>query len=199
MEFFTHYIDTNICVGILPIQHYEYELLEKDKLYVENITHQDKKKEFLASRFLAKQMIEKQGFMYEGLDKNIFNAPSILNENIHISLSHSNHFTAFVISKNNPIGIDIEAKRNTLLKLQYKFLSEKERFFVNNDLELLTYFWCAKEALYKVYQQKKITFAEDMHIDWENKKAILFANTDKKRVFDIFNYMYQNIFLVCVY
>ncbi|TAE71719.1 MAG: 4'-phosphopantetheinyl transferase superfamily protein [Bacteroidetes bacterium] len=199
MDIFVINIEPTICFGVLPIDEYTFELPKKDSLILENITHQNKRKEFLASRFLAKKMLEKQGIKYIGLDKNIFNAPFIESENIYISLSHSTYFTAFAINHLSKIGIDIESKRPTLFKLQYKFLSEKERLFVNNDLDLLTYFWAAKEALYKLYQQKKLSFAEDMEIDWENKKAILFPNSAQQQFFSIFDWVYEDVFLVCVY
>lgn len=199
MNFFTHFITESIVFGILPIDEYDFELPQKDILLLENIKHLEKKKEFVSSRFLAKKMLEKQGFIYEGLEKNAQNAPFINQTNIHISLSHSDKFTTFVINSENKIGIDIEAPRTSLLSLQYKFLSEKERNFTDNNLILLTYFWCAKEALYKLYQQKKLSFAKDMYIDWENKKAILFPDNDKKQIFNLYHLEYEGFYLVCIY
>jgi 4'-phosphopantetheinyl transferase EntD len=194
-------ITQNIEIGIAQVGEFEKtNLVHLDTMFLNEITHLEKQNQFITSRLLAKNIIENQGVIYNGLDKNQNNAPILPHQNWYISISHTQSYTSFVVDKYNPVGIDIEQNnRLVLLKLQHKFLSEKEKAFTQNNIDLLTFFWSAKEALYKLYQNRGLIFKDDMHIDYENKKAILFPNTEKQQIYEIFEDICQEYCCVCVY
>ena len=55
-----------------------------------------------------------------------------------------------------------------ILWIKHKFLSLDELEKVTS-LEELTLFWCAKEALYKLYGEKELIFNEQLFVDVKNK------------------------------
>lgn len=84
-----------------------------------------------------------------------------------ISISHSNEYAAILLDKKNPCGVDIEKISLKVERIKHKFLSKKELAIVsksNNDLELLTKMWCAKETLYKYYGKKEVIFDEHLSL-----------------------------------
>ncbi len=44
-----------------------------------------------------------------------------LKDGKYISITHSHHFTAIIISKNDGVGIDIEMQRDKILRIAHKF------------------------------------------------------------------------------
>lgn len=64
---------------------------------------------------------------------------------VYFSLSHSNNIVAVGIS-DNPIGVDVEAVSEKILKIKSKFNPADD---VANLLEYLTVEWTKKESLYK--------------------------------------------------
>lgn len=100
----------------------------------------------------------------------------------HISFSHSGHFAAAAISTSGRIGVDIEKITPKILKLHHKFISEKEntRFNLSDPTEI-TFIWCAKEAIYKLFPGNSIDFIEDIEI-LSSSAATLYISNDR---FDI--------------
>jgi len=84
-----------------------------------------------------------------------------LKDGTHISITHSHNFTGIILSKTLEVGIDIEKQRTKILAIAHKFttlyLLEK-----NSDetvlIKKLTIVWGIKEALYKIYGKKGISF-----------------------------------------
>ena len=61
------------------------------------------------------------------------------------------------------VGIDIEKISSRMEKVKYKFLSGKEAIETQN-LEKLSVYWCAKEALFKVKGKHSISLQDDLII-----------------------------------
>jgi 4'-phosphopantetheinyl transferase EntD len=83
-----------------------------------------------------------------------------------ISITHSNHFTGIVISSEREVGIDIEKQREKILRIAHKFTPlEEYKTIANTDalIRKLTLVWGAKEALYKIYAEPRLSFLH--HID----------------------------------
>jgi phosphopantetheinyl transferase len=93
--------------------------------------------------------------------------PEIDGLDIHVSISHTDQYAAVMLSDNHRVGIDIERPRDRVLRVRDKFMSERELMMIGStDVEKHTIFWCAKEALYKVYGRKRLDFRK--HISLNN-------------------------------
>lgn len=83
-----------------------------------------------------------------------------------ISITHSFNFSAIIVSDANPVGIDIEKQRDKIVRIAHKFTPfEEYKTLANHDalVRKLTIVWGAKESLYKIYEQKGLSFLH--HID----------------------------------
>lgn len=95
--------------------------------------------------------------------KDSFGKPYLQKSDKKISLSHSGKNIAAVISDKN-IGIDIQNISPKVDLIKKKFLSKKELEF-NSSLEKLNLMWTVKEAVYKAYGKKKLSFKKHIRID----------------------------------
>ncbi len=69
-----------------------------------------------------------------------------------------------MISKKSPVGIDIEIIKEKVERIAHKFMSTKELATIApvNKVEQLYVCWCAKEAIYKCYGQKAVSFLDNI-------------------------------------
>lgn len=89
-----------------------------------------------------------------------------LKDDKHISISHSFTFSAIIIGKRE-VGIDIERQREKILLIAHKFTPlEEYRTLANSEalIRKLTIVWGAKEAVYKIYAQPKVSFLQHINI-----------------------------------
>ena len=128
------------------------------------ITHPQKQREWLASRLLIQQLAEQFGITYTGTHKDEHGKAYLVNNNSHISITHTFEYVAVVINPESAVGIDMEKMDAKLQRTSRKYLSEPEFEHAANDLSALCTYWCAKEALYKLYGKKKISFRESIYI-----------------------------------
>ena len=123
-------------------------------------THQ---KGFMAIRHLLKEIgYSDDDLMYDGYGK------PHLKDGKHISITHSFEFAGIIISDNTPVGIDIEKRRDKILKIAHKFTPiDAYKSIANHDalVSKLTIVWGAKESLYKIYGKKKLLFLDHMYIE----------------------------------
>lgn len=94
--------------------------------------------------------------------------PWIPNSNTGFSLSHSKDFVAIILSQNHNPGIDTESFRPSLEKIVPRLLHDSERDFLEHcaDRQMaLQFIWGAKEAVYKSWGKRGLTFAEDMVLE----------------------------------
>ena len=109
-----------------------------------------------------------------------------LKDGKHISITHSFHFSAVVVS-DDIIGIDIEKQRNKIAVIAHKFIGYEAAYLSENEedyIKKLTAIWCVKESLYKLLATPKLSFKKHClvipvsdntsetvaWIDYENKK-----------------------------
>ena len=130
-----------------------------------SITHPQKIREWLASRILLRTLAEEFGLLYEGTHKDEHGKVFLVNSHIHISLTHTFSYVAAVINPFSPVGIDMEKKDEKLQRTSRKYLSEIELNHAENDISNLCVYWCAKEALYKLYGKNGVSFREAIHIE----------------------------------
>lgn len=108
------------------------------------------------------------GYEDKDLIYNEFGKP-FLKDGTHISISHSHHFTGIITSTSHEVGIDIEKQRDKILRIAHKFTRLKEyRTLANTEaiIQKLTWVWCAKESLYKIFATPGLSFLN--HIDVHN-------------------------------
>jgi len=122
-----------------------------------------RKKEWLSSRYLCKLL---DGDCDRKLViKDEHNKPSLENSQRHISISHSKHRVAAIIS-DVIVGIDIQRQEDKISRIQHKFISVAEHKMI--DMQHLEdcyhIFWGAKECMYKAYGKREIEFREHMHL-----------------------------------
>ncbi|QMW02654.1 4'-phosphopantetheinyl transferase family protein [Spirosoma foliorum] len=142
----------------LPLTSVEREELER-------ITHPAQRVEWLACRVAIQQLIEAQGQTYQGLQKDEFGKPSLIGTPWHISLSHTSGWAAAALHRSRPIGIDIEPIREQFRRVVPRVLSADEIAHADNNPNRLAVYWCAKEALYKLYGKRQLTFREHLHVE----------------------------------
>ncbi|WP_324719822.1 4'-phosphopantetheinyl transferase family protein [Salinimicrobium sp. HB62] len=83
-----------------------------------------------------------------------------------ISITHSFNFSGIIVS-DREVGIDIEKQRDKILLIAQKFTPLEEYRTVANTEALirkLTIVWGAKEAVYKLYAQPKVSFLQHINI-----------------------------------
>jgi phosphopantetheinyl transferase len=90
-----------------------------------------------------------------------------LKDDKYISISHSHHFSAIIIS-NKSVGIDIELQREKISRIADKFVDEEHSYLDKNDLESyikkLTVIWGVKEAIFKIRNEKGISFKDHIRV-----------------------------------
>lgn len=99
-----------------------------------------------------------------------------LRDGKYISITHSFEFSGIIVS-DREVGIDIEKQREKILLIAHKFTPiEEYRTLANTDaiIRKLTIVWGAKEAVYKLYAQPKVSFLQHINItdfDFEDNRT----------------------------
>lgn len=103
---------------------------------------------------------EDQNLYYDDLGK------PHLTDGKNISITHSFNFTAIIVS-DYKVGIDIEKRREKILKIAPKFTPLKEYHTLANEEALirkLTIVWGAKESIYKMYAEPGLGFLQHINV-----------------------------------
>jgi phosphopantetheinyl transferase len=139
------------------------KLTERNKKRVEAMKSVLHQKGFMSVRQLLKQA----GYADTDVFYDAFGKPHLKDKN-YLSISHSFTFTAIIISKKKPVGIDVEKQRDKIVKIAHKFTPIEEYNTIANHEALvskLTVVWGAKESLYKIYGKKKLRFLHHIYIE----------------------------------
>lgn len=81
-----------------------------------------------------------------------------------ISISHTLNFFCVQLHHERYAGIDIETVRDTLMKIQTKFLQDEEILMAKDDLDTLCLMWTCKEALFKVHGEEGVSLKQHIRI-----------------------------------
>lgn len=147
------------------------ELTEKCRNRVENMKSDVHRKGFMSIR----QLLAIIGYSDYDLYYDSNGKPH-LNDDKHISITHSFEFSAIIIS-DKEVGIDIEKQRDKIIRIAHKFTPiEEYRTLANEDalVRKLTIVWCAKESLYKSFAEKGVSFLQHIDVsdfDMEDEKT----------------------------
>ena len=80
-----------------------------------------------------------------------------------ISITHSYNYAAVVVS-GFPVGVDIEKQRHKILNIASRFIGYESHYLNENSdkyIQKLTWIWCIKESLYKLYSKSGISFKKN--------------------------------------
>jgi len=142
----------------------QLQLNEHEKAYVEQLSHGKRHLHWLGTRVLLRKMLNTEEYIDCRVDEH--GKPYLVELPYHISLSHSFDYAAVMISKTRPVGIDIEQIKEKVERIAHKFMKPDEMAFISDEhkIQQLYVCWCAKEAVYKCYGQKEVSFADNISL-----------------------------------
>jgi len=208
--FFKKQINDNILIGVWKISEslewlVSNIILDKEDSEIFNSFKTElRKKHWLTYRILLKELIDSKSDIKILYDKS--GKPHIKNSNYYISVSHSYEYVAAIVSRKVPAGIDIEKISQRIERIKNKFLSETELKDINENFRLkkLYAYWCAKEALYKLYGKRDLNFITNIKIvpfNFEQKGHINgeLAGDSNSKKYKLFYEQVNDYMLVYVY
>lgn len=138
-------------------------LKEKTQRRLDGMKSDMHQRAFLSVRMLIQEM----GFTDKDLHYDEFGKPYFDCHN-YISITHSHNFAAIIISEET-VGIDMELQREKIIRIADKFTDyecdylepEKTEEYVKK----LTVIWGAKEAIFKIRNEKGISFKDHIRVD----------------------------------
>jgi len=142
----------------------QLDKLVKDTSNLNSITHENRRREWLAGRWLVMLLAEHINLPFSGIWTDNFNKPHLIAENAAISISHATPYVVAILNTKKLCGIDVEKIRDKLIPLSTKFLNKDELATADGDLSKLAIMWGAKEALYKLHGRKSLVFKENLAI-----------------------------------
>ena len=160
----SHDIDTQVFIWKITELESELKetvvLKEKHQARLDGMLSEQHRKGFLSVR----KLLQAAGYEDEDLTYDSNGKPH-LSDGKHISITHSYEFSAIIISTKN-VGIDLEMKREKIIKIAHKFIETEFDFLDTNHqyIEQLSVIWGAKETLYKMCNSRSLSFKQDMHI-----------------------------------
>ena len=165
-------------------------LTDEEAADLARIAHPGQRLEWLACRVALKTLVEARGQQYTCLWKDEFGKPHLCglqgestapkcrwrgnpttadrrgeSTRGHISLSHTPGWATAVWHQTRPVGLDIEPIRDQFTHVVPRVLSPSEIADANGLPDRLAVYWCAKEALYKLYGKRQLTFREHLLVD----------------------------------
>ncbi len=158
------------------------ELLDRVVLNDSNRNRLDGMKSEMHQRaFLSVRMLlQEAGHTDMDLYYDEFGKPHLQGEK-HISITHSHNFSAIIIS-DETVGIDVELQRDKITRIADKFCDSEFQFLDSeskNYIEKLTVIWGAKEAIFKIRNEKGISFKDHIKVnsfELESKQTIAELN-----------------------
>lgn len=138
-------------------------LKEKTQLRLVGMKSEMHQRAFLSVRMLIQEM----GFTDKDLHYDEFGKPYFDCHNF-ISITHSYHFAAIIIS-DETVGIDMELQREKIIRIGDKFTDYECNYlkpdFSEEYVKKLTVIWGAKEAIFKIRNEKGISFKDHIQIE----------------------------------
>lgn len=135
---------------------------EEERTLFNAISFPAKQTEFLASRMAIKQLVPGAITF-----KDEYQKPHLKEQIGDVSIAHCKGFAAVMHSASHFVGIDIEPIHPKVDRVATKFLNEKELAFIDDEKRIthLIACWAIKEAVYKWYGKKSLSFKRDILIE----------------------------------
>lgn len=149
-----------------------WETLEDDAFFQQNLpyrspaTNNARKLQQLSSRMALKQLLPE--FPFDQVSWGGEGKPILLNGEYDFSLTHTQHYSAAIISATHLVGVDMERIDARLLKVEKRFLHAEECPLLPDDPQqriiILTLCWSIKETVFKCFGTSAVDFAGDIRI-----------------------------------
>lgn len=153
-------------------------LKEKSQLRLGKMKSELHQQAFLSVRMLLKEAgYTDFDLHYDEFGKPYFNpnehhtehACTDQRRSLEVSITHSHHFSAIIIS-NETVGIDIEMQREKIIRIADKFVNPAElarlkSIDIEDYVKKLTVKWGAKEAIFKIRNEKGISFKDHIQVN----------------------------------
>jgi phosphopantetheinyl transferase len=174
-------------------------LKEKTQVRLNKMKSEMHQRAFLSVRMLLKEV----GYTDFELHYEQFGKPYFL-DGKHVSITHSHHFSAIIIS-DETVGIDIEMQREKIIRIADKFVNETElnrlKIFDSQDyIKKLTVKWGAKEAIFKIRNEKGISFKDHIQVNpfeiEDQKTTAILEIENTKQQFSIYFEEFEEFTLV---
>ena len=172
---------------------------------LESMKSESHQKGFLAVRMLL-QHNEYDDFdlYYDAFGKPHIKPQGCFIKDVEISISHSNDFSAIVISQEK-VGLDLEQIKDKTLRIAPRFMdvSHLENLSKEEKIKKATVIWGIKESIFKIKNEQGISFPnhifeDDFSLEEKKSKAILkFYN--KEEVFNIIFDSIEDYIYVCAF
>tara|TARA_B110000444_G_scaffold15820_1_gene13645 strand:- start:27 stop:635 length:609 start_codon:yes stop_codon:yes gene_type:complete len=127
---------------------------------INTINHILRKKQNMAARISLNYLAKKKVKL-----KYKENGAPYCDEFKHISISHSKQYS-MVLTSDNVIGIDIQAKIENIENIKSKFINTTDNIEITKDnVTNLHLAWCFKEAIYKTRNESPISMKMDINLN----------------------------------
>ena len=164
-------VDQNTEFALWKIEENAEELYQQlqlnadEKAFIQQLSSSKRYLHWLGTRVLLRKMLNTEEYIDCQVDE--YGKPYLTTIPYHISLSHSFDYAAVMIGKTAPVGIDIEHVEDKVARIAKKFLRKEELAFINPKQQIgqLYACWCAKEAVYKCYGRKEVSFVNHIFLD----------------------------------
>jgi 4'-phosphopantetheinyl transferase len=165
-------------------------LKDKTQLRLNGMKSEMHQRAFLSVRMLLQEM----SFTDKNLHYDEFGKPYLDCHN-HISITHSHNFAAIIVS-DETVGIDMELQRDKILRIADKFVDSEFDYLkpepIEEYIKKLTVIWGAKEAVFKIRNEKGISFKDHINVKpfslTENQTQACLLFDDLKKKFEV-NYL----------
>lgn len=115
----------------------------------------------------VRKLLNEAGYTDFDLYYDEFGKPH-LQDGKYISITHSHQFAAIIIS-NETVGIDIELQRQKIIRIADKFCDTEFQYLIRDKtveyIKKLTVIWGAKEAIFKIRNEKGISFKDHIAVN----------------------------------
>ncbi len=140
------------------------QLKDHEKEYIETLNEGKRNLQWLSTRVLLRTLLNTSDYIDCRIDEH--GKPYLPDRPQHISLSHSYEYAAVMLSETYAVGIDIEIIKDKIERVAHKFLQAEELAFIEpaHRNEHLYACWCAKEAIYKLYGKKNVSFKDHIRL-----------------------------------
>ncbi len=115
----------------------------------------------------VRKLLNEAGYTDFDLYYDNFGKPH-LQDGKHISITHSHEFSSIIVS-DEVVGIDIELQREKIIRIADKFCDAELQYLnkeaISEYIKKLTVIWGAKEAIFKIQNEKGISFKHHIAVN----------------------------------
>jgi phosphopantetheinyl transferase len=137
----------------------------REKLSLANISHPEKKQEWITARLAIKDTLDSLSIPYPGFFKDEHGKSHSMNGNGYVSLSHTMGYAGAIYHRENPVGMDMDLIREKILRIGFRFLDPSELDFLSKDPLHYTMAWSAKESIFKCQGKRGVSFRDNILLE----------------------------------